>query len=82
MKGGQLAGGLSWSVPSAFDVQCFERFKRAGCVPVGFCGNMCIAGCRAQLGVTKQDLDHPHIDVRLQQMRGKAVAQGMQSGWL
>lgn len=32
-----------------------------------------LTGCRAQLGMAEQNLDHPHIDVCLQQMRCKAV---------
>src|SRR5215218_10912721 len=31
-----------------------------------------------ELGVTEQDLDHPDIDVLLEQMGGKAVPQGVQ----
>ena len=31
-----------------------------------------------ELGVPEQDLDHPDIDVLLQQMRGEAVPQGVQ----
>ena len=43
---------------------------------------MGIARRRAQLGVTEQNLDHADVRTSLQQMRGKAVPQGMQRGWL
>jgi hypothetical protein len=67
---------------SVFDVQRLEGFEGAGCVADGFGGNVGIARRGAQLGVAQQNLDHPHIDVRFQQMRGKAMSQSVQRGRL
>ena len=36
-------------------------------------GNVGIAGCRVQFGMAQQHLDHPHVDIALQQMRGERV---------
>jgi hypothetical protein len=32
-----------------------------------------IAGCRVQLGMAQQHLNHPHVDIVLQQMRGERM---------
>ena len=47
------ARSVTRSVTSAFDVQRFERFKRAGRVPDRFGGDMGVARRRAQLGVAR-----------------------------
>ena len=60
--------GLVRSDTSAFDAQRLERFKRTGRVPDGFGSDMGVAGDRAQLGMAEQNLDHPHVDVRFQQL--------------
>ena len=64
------------------DVQPLERFEWAGRIPDSLGGDMGIARRRAQLGVTEQNLDHADVRASLQQMRGKAVSQGMQRRWL
>src|SRR6201998_4938743 len=40
-------------------------------------GDVGIAGCRVQLGMAQQHLNHPHVDIVLQQMRGERMAQCM-----
>ena len=62
--------------------QPLESFKSARRVPDRLRGDMRVARGRAQLGVTKQNLDHPHIRPSLQQMGRKAVTQVVQSGGL
>ena len=61
------------------DTQRLEGFERAGRVTDGFYGNVGMTRRRAQLGVAEQHLDHLHVDVCLQQVRGKAVPQRVQS---
>ena len=67
---------------SAFDVQRLEGFEGAGRVTDRLGGNMGVARGRAQLGMAEQHLDHPHINVGLQQMCREAVPQRMQGGRL
>src|SRR5215472_18229020 len=43
------------------------------------CRHTCVARRRVQLGMPKQSLDQPDIGATLEQMRGKAVAQRMQT---
>ena len=62
--------------------QLLERFKWARRVTDRLGGDMGIARCCTQFGVTKQHLNDPNIRPRFQQVRGKAVPQGMQRGWL
>ena len=45
-------------------------------------GDMGITRRGAELGMTQQHLDHPHVRVGLQQVRGEAVAQRVQGRWL
>jgi hypothetical protein len=73
---------LIWSDTSAFDVQRLEGFEGAGCVTDRLGGNVGVARGRAQLGMAEQQLDHPHINVGLQQMCREAVPQRMQGGRL
>ena len=61
------------------DVQPLQRFEWAGRIPDRLGGDMGIARRRAQLGVAEQHLDHPDVNVCLQQVRGKAVPQRVQS---
>ena len=61
------------------DAQRLEGFERAGRVTDSFGGDMGITRRRAQLGVAEQHLDHPDVNVCLQQVRGKAVPQRVQS---
>jgi len=52
--------------------------NRADDIAQRFGRDMGISRRRGQPSMAEQDLDHPHIGVRFQQMRGKAVSQPVQ----
>jgi len=54
-------------------LQASQHLVRADRVLDGFGGDVGVLRCGGQLGMTQQNLDHPNIRVRLQQMRGEAV---------
>jgi len=58
--------------------QALHVLKRAGDIAQRLCRDMGVTRRRAQLGMPEQHLDHTHIGVRFQQMRGKAVSQRVQ----
>lgn len=55
-------------------LQASQHLVRADRILDGFGGDVGVLCCGGQLGMTQQDLDHPNISVRLQQMRGEAVS--------
>src|SRR6516162_6710905 len=57
----------------------FDRLRAARPGGDPTCGHTCVARRRDQLGMPKQSLDQPDIGATLEQMRGKAVAQRMQT---
>lgn len=59
-------------------LQQLHLLERAHCAADGLCCNMGIPGSGRQFGVAKQHLDHAHVRVRFQQMRGEAVPQCVQ----
>ena len=63
-------------------LQELHLLERADGAADGLCCNMGIPGSGRQLGVAKQHLDHAHVRVGFQQMRGEAVPQCVQRGGL
>src|SRR5450755_4510709 len=47
-------------------------------LPDGLGGDACVERRGVELGMAEQDLDHPDIDVLLEQMSGEAVPQGVE----
>ena len=54
-----------------------QPIERAGDRAQHVGGDMRITRRRVELGVPEQNLDHAHVDAALQQVRGKAVPQGV-----
>ena len=82
MRGGQPPGPLLQSPPDSVILQLPQHLVRADRAANGFGRDMCVARRRAELGMPQKHLDHPNVCPGLQQMRGKAVAQGVQRGGL
>ena len=69
------AGGSPWA--HSLGHQRREAIERAHDLADGLGGDAGVERRGVELGVPKQDLDHPNIDVLLEQMRRKAVTQGV-----
>lgn len=76
----QPPGPSLQSPPDGVFLQLLQHLGGADGATNGFGRDMGVARRRAELGMTQKHLDHPDIRSCLQQVRGKAVAQGVQSG--
>lgn len=70
---------LLQSSPDGVILQLLEHLIRADGPAYSLGRNMRVARCRAELGMSQEHLNHPHVRSGLKQMRCKAVAQGVQS---